>query len=50
MPDWGDAIDAETFEQVLEMDDDETREFSREIVLNFFDQARQTFEDMESSM
>lgn len=37
-----------TFEQILEMDDDEDeREFSRSIVYAFFDQAEATFKKME---
>jgi osomolarity two-component system phosphorelay intermediate protein YPD1 len=45
-----DIIDPGTFEQVLEMDDDENREFSKGIVDGFFDQAVQTFEDMEEAL
>ncbi len=38
MADLGDAIDLMTFEQILEMDDDETdRDFSKSIVFSFFD-------------
>ncbi len=37
-----------TFEQILEMDDDEEeREFSRSIVYGFFEQAEATFRKME---
>jgi len=51
LPDFGDNIDAVTFEQILEMDDDEDeREFSRSIVFGFFDQAEQTFTDMEGAL
>ena len=51
LPDCGDAIDPLTFEQILEMDDDEEeRDFSRTIVFDFFDQAKQTFEQMESAL
>lgn len=47
----GDSIDALTFEQILEMDDDEDdREFSRSIVFGFFEQAVQTFEKMEAAL
>jgi len=45
-----DAIDAPTFEQILEMDDDDQHEFSRDIVFGFFDQAKQTFGDIEESL
>lgn len=49
--DFGDSIDPLTFEQILEMDDDEDdREFSRSIVYGFFDQAQNTFKQMESSL
>ncbi|MCJ1408045.1 hypothetical protein MMC19_002118 [Ptychographa xylographoides] len=51
LPDCGDAIDAITFEQILEMDDDEEeREFSRSIVYGFFEQAEGTFKKMELSL
>lgn len=41
----------ETFNQILEMDDDdEDREFSKDIVYNFFDQASETLTDMEKAM
>lgn len=37
-----------TFEQILEMDDDEEeREFSRSIVYGFFEQAEASFRKME---
>ncbi|KAK7518763.1 signal transduction histidine kinase [Phyllosticta citriasiana] len=51
LPEAGDAIDTATFEQILEMDDDEEeREFSKSIVFDFFQQADSTFEKMESSL
>ncbi len=51
LPDCGDAIDPLTFEQILEMDDDEEeREFSKSIVYGFFDQAEGTFTNMDSSL
>ena len=51
LPECGDSIDPMTFEQILEMDDDEEeREFSRSIVYGFFEQAEGTFKKMESSM
>ncbi|KAI9873633.1 MAG: hypothetical protein M1830_009314 [Pleopsidium flavum] len=50
-PDLGDSIDQVTFEQILEMDDDEDeREFSKSIVYGFFEQAEATFKKMESSL
>ncbi|KAK0102459.1 hypothetical protein ONS95_006078 [Cadophora gregata] len=51
LPDLGDSIDALTFEQILEMDDDEDdREFSRSIVFSFFEQAEQTFKKMDDAL
>ena len=51
LPDLGDSIDALTFEQILEMDDDEDeREFSKSIVFGFFEQAEQTFVKMEDAL
>ena len=51
VPDWGDCIDASTFGQILEMDDDEdVREFSKSIVYGFFDQAVGTFKNMQTNM
>jgi osomolarity two-component system phosphorelay intermediate protein YPD1 len=49
--DLGDNIDTLTFEQILEMDDDEEeREFSKSIVYGFFEQAEQTFTDMDEAL
>ena len=46
-----DIIDPATFEQILEMDDDEDdRDFSQGIVYGFFEQAEGTFEKMESAL
>ncbi|KAL9135315.1 MAG: hypothetical protein Q9175_003491 [Cornicularia normoerica] len=51
LPDCGDSIDPLTFEQILEMDDDEDeREFSKSIVYGFFEQAEATFEKMDTSL
>ncbi|RFU31987.1 hypothetical protein B7463_g4393, partial [Scytalidium lignicola] len=51
LSDLGDSIDAPTFEQILEMDDDEEdREFSRSIVFGFFEQAETTFEKMDEAV
>jgi len=47
----GDSIDINTFDQVLEMDEDEEdREFSRSIVYDFFSQAESTFEKMDTGL
>jgi osomolarity two-component system phosphorelay intermediate protein YPD1 len=47
----GDRIDEATFDQILEMDDDEEdREFSRSIVYDFFQQAESTFLKMDENL
>ena len=44
-------IEMPTFQQILEMDDEEDdRDFSKSIVYDFFDQAESTFERMEASL
>lgn len=43
-------IDMDIFGQLLEMDDEEDREFSKEIVWNYFDQAESTFEKMDKAL
>lgn len=46
-----DQIDPATFEQILEMDEDEDeREFSKSIVYDFFGQAESTFKKMDSEL
>ena len=50
LPDGGDSIEAATFEQILEMDDDDDRDFSRSIVFDFFTQAESTFSKMDSCL
>ncbi|KAL1884311.1 hypothetical protein VTK73DRAFT_5 [Phialemonium thermophilum] len=51
MPDFGDNVDVGTFSQILEMDESEDeRDFSKPLVLNFFDQARETFEKMDKAL
>ncbi|KAL1997804.1 hypothetical protein VTN02DRAFT_719 [Thermoascus thermophilus] len=48
---YSDIIDRATFDQILEMDDDEEeREFSRGIVYGFFEQAESTFDKMEKAL
>ncbi|KAI8147665.1 signal transduction histidine kinase [Fennellomyces sp. T-0311] len=42
-------IDMNTFEQLLDMDDEEDHEFSLSIVLNYFEQAEATFKDMDAA-
>ncbi|KAG8627347.1 hypothetical protein KVT40_004830 [Elsinoe batatas] len=47
----GEHIDSATFEQILEMDDDEEeREFSKSIVYDFFQQAESTFQKMDTNL
>jgi osomolarity two-component system, phosphorelay intermediate protein YPD1 len=50
--DFGDSVDMETFSQILEMDDvDEGQyDFSKPLVFGFFDQAEQTFKEMEEML
>jgi len=43
-------LDATTFEQLLEMDDDEEREFSKGIVWNYFDQVKGSFAPIEEGI
>lgn len=51
LSEYSDAIDQATFEQILEMDDDEDeREFSKSIVYDFFTQAEGTFEKMDKNV
>lgn len=50
-PEYGDDIDQATFEQILEMDEDEDeRDFSKGIVFGFFDQADETFQKMDVAL
>ncbi|KAF9110339.1 hypothetical protein BGX27_006493 [Mortierella sp. AM989] len=43
-------IDHTTFDQLLEMDDEEDHEFSKSLVWNYFEQAEKTFDDMDEAM
>lgn len=43
-------IDTETFDQILEMDDDDEQSFSRNIIEGFFEQAQTTFKEMDVAM
>ncbi|KAF8630820.1 hypothetical protein AX17_005179 [Amanita inopinata Kibby_2008] len=46
-----DIIDMETFQQLLELDEDENdREFSKEMVYAYFEQAAQTFDKMDEAL
>ncbi|CEJ92471.1 hypothetical protein VHEMI08123 [[Torrubiella] hemipterigena] len=46
----GDAVDMPTFNQILEMDDTDEREFSSSIVFGFFEQAEETFNSMDKAL
>ncbi|KAK3371693.1 signal transduction histidine kinase [Lasiosphaeria ovina] len=51
MPDFGDHVDNTIFSQILEMDESEAdRDFSGPLVLNFFEQAIETFQKMEDAL
>ncbi|RYO78914.1 hypothetical protein DL766_009889 [Monosporascus sp. MC13-8B] len=51
LPDLGDAIDIVTFGQILEMDESEDdRDFSSSIVFGFFEQAEETFNQMDEAL
>lgn len=39
-----------TFEQLLDMDDEDDHEFSYSIVNNYFEQAESTFKDMDKAL
>lgn len=43
------VIDMDTFSQILEMDDDDTHEFSMSIVENYMEQAEVTFKSMDDA-
>ena len=45
-----DAVDLQTFSQILEMDEPGDNEFSQSIVFGFFDQAEETFEQMNDAL
>ena len=45
-----DVIDSATFDQILEMDDDDQKEFSKSIVYDFFTQAQNTFDSMDTAL
>ncbi|KAK1220998.1 Phosphorelay intermediate protein [Marasmius sp. AFHP31] len=43
-------IDMEAFGQILDLDEDETHDFSQEMVTEYFTQATQTFADLEKAL
>ena len=47
----GSLIDMETFSQILELDEDEeTHDFSRPMVWEYFEQAEKTFREMDDAV
>lgn len=44
------SIDIPTFDQILQMDDDSEREFSRTLVFEFLEQAEDTFKNLQDSL
>ncbi|KAH7173715.1 signal transduction histidine kinase [Fusarium flagelliforme] len=47
---FGDNIDMNTFEQILEMDEPGDCEFSHSIVFGFFEQAEETFVSIDNAL
>ncbi|KIW62495.1 hypothetical protein, variant 3 [Phialophora macrospora] len=47
---FGDNVEKSTFEQILDMDEEDDREFSKSIVFGFLEQAEQTFSKMDIAM
>ncbi|KAL1748371.1 signal transduction histidine kinase, partial [Schizophyllum fasciatum] len=43
-------INMDTFQQLLDLDEDETHDFSRGMVDAYFSQAESTFEDMDKAL
>ncbi|KAJ3283625.1 hypothetical protein HDU79_008885 [Rhizoclosmatium sp. JEL0117] len=50
MPDYGDIVDGTIFDQLLEMDDDDNREFSKGIARDFITQAETTLTELQESL
>jgi osomolarity two-component system phosphorelay intermediate protein YPD1 len=50
VPDLGNGVDMETFSQILEMDDDGDRSFSKSLFVDFVAQAAETFTKIEESL
>jgi len=49
-PDLGSGVDMETFNQILEMDDDGDRSFSKSLFVDFVAQAEDTFNKIEENL
>ncbi|KAK3343725.1 signal transduction histidine kinase [Lasiosphaeria hispida] len=47
---FGDHVHLATFNQILEMDEDGEHDFSEPLVFNFFEQADETFENMDVAL
>ncbi|KAI0076975.1 histidine phosphotransferase [Panus rudis PR-1116 ss-1] len=45
-----DTIDLDTFNQIVELDEDDTHDFSHGMVTAYFSQARATFKEMEQAL
>ncbi|KAL0569679.1 Phosphorelay intermediate protein [Marasmius crinis-equi] len=43
-------IDMAAFGQILDLDEDDTHDFSQEMVIEYFTQAQQTFDDLEKAL
>lgn len=43
-------VDEATFDQILELDEDDTFDFSTEMVIQYFLQAITTFENMQAAL
>ncbi|KAH9917954.1 signal transduction histidine kinase [Fomitopsis serialis] len=43
------TIDLETFHQILDLDEDDTHDFSKEMVTAYFSQANTTFDEMDEA-
>lgn len=51
MADFGDSVDMAAFSQILEMDEDEeVREFSKPLVMNWLEQAEETFQKITEAI
>jgi len=48
--DGADIIDLETFQQILELDEDDSRDFSEGMVTDYFGQAEVTFKEMDQAL
>ncbi|KAH8079813.1 histidine-phosphotransfer domain HPT domain-containing protein [Cristinia sonorae] len=48
--DGSEVIEMETFEQILELDEDDTHDFSFGMVVAYFSQASQTFNEMDEAL